>query len=360
MLSPPHSAHACLLQLQAEASLEQVDDLLNMAFDDDCIKKLLSEPHAGMAPAVGGRQTDSCAHAPLSAKICIASVHHQSYITALGASSGALWKRHMAFVWPIANCCQLACCLALQSLAVHECRTATFLGALRRAGQTCTDQAPLVWSVHRLAPRTTVLPQVRPCDHKSLTSDHSAAHHLQYHVGMLQSWHVNAGCAAAPSPDMLDATDLHFPMEETSVLEWAPDLTCLPPVLVLLYRQFASPVHILQVNACMHPASCRRLAEALVCAPTAWGTEASAVAVLHLCRTMSGFGDLDLHLLEGGLAEVETTSEMAPPDCATVTHSLMPASGSTTRALKRAKSETGTVSNQVGSITITPGLPGQL
>lgn len=174
---PLPSGQAVHEQLQAEASLEQVDDLLNMAFDDDCIKKLLSEPHAGMAPA-------DC--------------------NILGSPQAGRSDLH-------------------------------------RSGSPCLE-------------RTSPGPS------------HNSA---------------STGCAAAPSPDMLDATDLHFPMEETSVLE-----------------------------------------------------------------TMSGFGDLDLHLLEGGLAEVETTSEMAPPDCATVTHSLMPASGSTTRALKRAKSETGTVSNQ--------------
>ena len=71
---------------------------------------------------------------------------------------------------------------------------------------------------------------------------------------------------------------------------------------------------------------------------------------MAVIRSMSGLGDLDLHLLEGGgaLTEVETTSPMHTTSSLVVSGSG--GSGTISRGLKRAKSDTtanGTVGQQV-------------
>ena len=62
---------------------------------------------------------------------------------------------------------------------------------------------------------------------------------------------------------------------------------------------------------------------------------------------MSGLGDLELHLLEGGgLGDVETTSPMQIISSAKAANSKGSCGGG--RSLKRAKSEAAPSSNQVG------------
>lgn len=63
------------------------------------------------------------------------------------------------------------------------------------------------------------------------------------------------------------------------------------------------------------------------------------------CRSMSGLGDLDLHLLEGGtLGEMETTS---PPHAGPCQAAGPNACSVSPPALKRAKSEAGPACHQV-------------